>query len=91
MYPANLQKTCQHCHAEAGITFPQAWLSHYAPTWENTPLLFGITSFYKYLLFALLAGMGVYILIDVRRRIADRLKKYFSKSVSVSESQSTEK
>jgi hypothetical protein len=91
VYPANLQKTCQQCHAEVGITFPQAWLSHYAPTWENTPLLFGITSIYKTLIPALLTVMGLYILIDVRRRVADRLKKYFGKSVSVSESQRVEK
>jgi predicted CXXCH cytochrome family protein len=91
VYPANLQKTCQQCHPNAGITFPQAWLSHYSPNWEKTPLLFGITTFYKFLIPTIVGGFVVYIAIDARRRIADKFRKPSSKSVEASELQETGK
>lgn len=91
VYPANLQKTCQQCHPDAGITFPQAWLSHYSSTWETTPLLFAITTFYGYFIPIFIGGFVVYIVIDARGRVADKLKKRFSKSVQISESQETGK
>lgn len=75
VYPANLQKTCQQCHPDAGITFPQAWLSHYSPTWDDTPMLFAVTTFYKFFVPTLIGGFLVYIALDARRRIADRLRK----------------
>lgn len=79
VYPANLQKTCQQCHPDAGITFPQAWLSHYAPTWEDTPALFAVNTFYKFLVPSIIGGFVVYIALDVRRRIADKFKKRANK------------
>ena len=69
VYPDNLQHTCQQCHPEADITFPQAWLSHYAPSWEKTPVLFGVNLFYKILIPTVIGGFGIYILLDARRRI----------------------
>lgn len=81
VYPANLQKTCQQCHADAGITFPQAWLSHYSPTWEDTPVLYAVVAFYKFFVPAIIGGFGVYIALDARRRIADKLKKRSSKAI----------
>ena len=85
VYPANLQKTCQQCHPDAGITFPQAWLSHYSPTWENTPALYAVTTFYKFLVPALISGFLVYIALDARRRIADKLKKRSTRKKAESE------
>ena len=75
VYPANLQKTCQQCHPDAGITFPQAWLSHYSPTWEDTPALYAVTTFYKFLVPAIIGGFAVYIALDARRRIAEKLRQ----------------
>jgi hypothetical protein len=75
VYPANLQETCQQCHPDAGITFPQAWLSHYSPTWDDTPLLYAVTTFYKIFVPVLIGGFLVYIAIDARRRIADKFGK----------------
>jgi len=74
VYPDNLQHTCQQCHPEAGITFPQAWLSHYAPTWENTPVLFGVNLFYKTLIPVVIGGFGIYILLDAWHRILHTIK-----------------
>lgn len=91
VYPANLQETCQQCHPDAGITFPQAWLSHYSPTWEDTPLLFAITAFYKFFIPTLIGGFVVYIVIDARRRVADKFRKKSSTSVETSKPQKTGK
>lgn len=85
VYPANLQKTCQQCHPDASISFPQAWLSHYSPTWQDTPALFAVTSFYKFLVPTIIGGFVVYIGIDARRRIADKFKKRSSKKKETSE------
>ena len=79
VYPGNLQHTCQQCHPEADITFPQAWLSHYAPTWEKTPVLFGVNLFYKTLIPAVIGGFGIYILLDASRRIFHAVKKRWNK------------
>ena len=72
VYPDNLQGTCQQCHADAGITFPQAWLSHYIPTWEKTPALYGVNLVYSYAVPGLVGGFMLYIALDARRRFSHR-------------------
>lgn len=91
VYPANLQETCQQCHPDAGITFPQAWLSHYSPTWDDTPLLYAVTTFYKFFVPTLIGGFLVYIALDARRRVADKLRKRSLKVEAVSETNNTGK
>ena len=85
VYPANLQKTCQQCHPDASITFPEAWLSHYSPTWQDTPALFAVTAFYKFLVPTIIGGFVIYIILDARRRIADKLKNRSRKAKETSE------
>jgi len=76
IYPDNLQHTCQQCHAEATIRFPEAWVSHYIPTWENTPALFGVNAAYKFVLIpGVLGGFIIYIGIDAQRRWSDRRRQ----------------
>ena len=72
VYPTNLQKTCQQCHEEASIRFPQAWLSHYTPSWEKTPLLYAVNLAYKLLIPATLGGFAIYIGLDARKRWGDK-------------------
>ncbi len=76
VYPENLQHTCQQCHPEAGITFPQAWLSHYIPSWENTPVLYAVNLAYKTVMIPGVIGFFLlYIALDARKRFAPRLKR----------------
>lgn len=75
VYPTNLQKTCQQCHQEASIRFPQAWLSHYTPSWEKTPLLYAVNLAYKWLISVTLGGFMLYIGLDARKRWADKRKQ----------------
>jgi hypothetical protein len=72
VYPDNLQATCQQCHEEASIRFPQAWLSHYNPSWEKAPVLYGVNIAYKFLIVGTLGGFLLYIGLDARKRWSDR-------------------
>ncbi len=72
VYPDNLQHTCQQCHTDASITFPQAWLGHYAPSWEKTPVLYAVNVAYSYLVPGLIGGFLLYIALDARRRLLQR-------------------
>jgi hypothetical protein len=74
VYPDNLQKTCQQCHEDATIRFPQAWLSHYAPTWQNSPGLFSVNLAYQILIPATIGGFLLYIGLDARKRWTDSRK-----------------
>ena len=76
IYPANLQHTCQQCHADATIRFPEAWLSHYIPSREKTPLLYLINTIYQFLLIpGVVGGFLVYIGLDARKRRSIKHKK----------------
>jgi hypothetical protein len=74
VYPANLLKTCQQCHKDASVRFPQAWLGHYAPSFSSSPFLFFIDLFYKLLIPGTLGFMFVYILLDAMKRWNDHRK-----------------
>ena len=76
VYPANLQHTCQQCHEDASIKFPSAWLSHYLPTWEDTPALVIVNWAYLILIPLVIGSMLLYIGLDInRRRIEKRRAK----------------
>ncbi|MBU0491245.1 MAG: cytochrome C [Chloroflexi bacterium] len=72
VYPTNLQHTCQQCHTDANIMFPSAWLSHYLPTWEDTPILFLVNLAYQILTPLTIGGFLVYIGLDASRRWLER-------------------
>ena len=72
VYPANLQKTCQQCHQEATMRFPDAWLSHYLPTWEKTPALYLVNMIYRALIPLTIGGFVAYIGLDVGKRWRDK-------------------
>ncbi len=68
VYPDNLQHTCQQCHQDATIRFPQAWLSHFVPTWEQTPVLYLVNVIYKILIPLTIGGFVAYIGLDASKR-----------------------
>jgi len=69
VYPANLQHTCQQCHTDASIRFPQAWLSHTGISLEKTPILYAIKIIYSWFLIPGTMGVFIlYIILDARRR-----------------------
>ncbi len=71
----NLLETCRQCHPDATGSFPDAWTSHYQPSLENNPLVYLVDTFYAFLIPVTLAGLSFLIVIDIYRRVSDRLKK----------------
>jgi hypothetical protein len=71
----NLQQTCQQCHPDATNNFPQAWLGHGRPDWNQSPVLASVNSFYQVFVPAAMGGSLLYILLDVIRRIRGRFQK----------------
>jgi len=69
---ANVANTCRRCHAEAGSQFPEAWLSHYEPSWQRTPVLMGVKTGYAILIPFIIGGMALQILLHLWRMAMNR-------------------
>ncbi|MBZ0300911.1 MAG: cytochrome c3 family protein [Anaerolineae bacterium] len=76
---ANLLITCQKCHPNATTNFPDAWIGHYPPSLQSTPLLFTVNTFYALLIPGVVGGFILLVFTDIFRRIRQRL---FGKSKS---------
>ncbi|GBD84292.1 cytochrome c nitrite reductase pentaheme subunit [bacterium BMS3Abin02] len=74
VYKKNLLATCRRCHPDATTNFPDAWLSHYAPSPTEAPLVYWVNTFYKILIPTVIGAMLLAVLLDVRRRLAARLR-----------------
>ncbi|MCJ7695291.1 MAG: hypothetical protein MUO40_07665, partial [Anaerolineaceae bacterium] len=71
----NLLVRCQVCHPDATINFPDAWLSHYIPSAEKTPLVYYVNLFYMILIPVVLGGMGLLVVLDFTKQMRDRVNK----------------
>lgn len=69
---ANLQKTCAKCHEGASASFPKAWLSHYEPTPQKAPLVWGAQLFYKLLIPFMVGGLVLQIALHLWRVVVNR-------------------
>jgi predicted CXXCH cytochrome family protein len=68
---ANLLRTCQKCHTTATADFPDAWMSHYIPDREHTPLVYWARALYRVLIPATIGGMLLFVVTDFARRRID--------------------
>jgi hypothetical protein len=59
-----LVQTCRKCHGDATDSFPAAWMSHYDPSFERSPLVAGVLFFYRliipYIVGGLLLQVGIH-------------------------------
>ena len=69
---ANLLRTCQKCHTAATADFPDAWMSHYIPDPQRTPLVYWARALYLVLIPATIGGMLLFVATDFARRRIDR-------------------
>lgn len=69
---ANLAATCRRCHADANVRFPDAWLSHYEPSWSGTPVLMGVKTGYAILIPFMIGGMLLQMLMHLWRMAVNR-------------------
>lgn len=68
----NLVKTCARCHEGASDNFPAAWMSHYEPTWDKAPMVFGVQTFYDILIPFMMVGLLLQILLHFWRVVVNR-------------------
>lgn len=71
----NLLPTCQKCHPDATTNFPSAWLNHYRPSLEHSPLVYFMNLFYRVLIPTMIGGMLVFAGADTYRRLFNRRKE----------------
>jgi predicted CXXCH cytochrome family protein len=69
---ANLQKTCARCHQGASASFPKAWLSHYEPTPQKAPIVWGVMLFYKLMIPFMVGGLVLQIALHLWRVVVNR-------------------
>lgn len=69
---ANLVQTCRQCHADASDNFPDAWLSHYEPSWSRAPLVYAVELAYKFLIPFMIGGLLLQILLHLWRVVVNR-------------------
>lgn len=79
---ANLLETCRRCHPNAGENFPDAWTGHYEPTPGKYPIVYFVTLFYRILIPLTIGFFIVMIMLDVIRRLIDRVKSGKKKSAA---------
>ncbi|HAR42189.1 MAG TPA: cytochrome C [Bdellovibrionales bacterium] len=60
-------KTCQNCHEGVPPSFADAWMSHYRPTFENAPLVWGVKWFYRFVIPLIMLGLVLHILLHLWR------------------------
>jgi predicted CXXCH cytochrome family protein len=68
----NLLRACRKCHPEATAAFPDAWMSHFIPDPEHTPLVYWVRRFYDVLIPLTIGGMLAFVALDYARRRRDR-------------------
>jgi len=74
VFPANRPATCGQCHRGAEESFA-AGFTHTVPTRQVEALVYWIGVLYTWFIFVTIGGMGLYILLDVARRVANWLEK----------------
>jgi predicted CXXCH cytochrome family protein len=69
---ANLVKTCRKCHPDASESFPDAWLSHYEPSWHRAPLVYGVKIFYLVFIPFIIGGLVLQVMLHLWRVVVNR-------------------
>lgn len=73
VYPANRPHTCGRCHAGTDERFAEGF-THMLPSQEKEALVYWIGRLYVFLIYATIGSMGLYILLDLGRRILNWLE-----------------
>jgi hypothetical protein len=68
----NLVATCQKCHPGATKSFSAAWMSHYEPTLQKAPLVYGVKLMYYVLIPFMIGGLVLQILLHLWRVVVNR-------------------
>jgi predicted CXXCH cytochrome family protein len=69
---ANLVKTCRKCHPSASESFPDAWLSHYEPSFKRAPMVYAVKLFYMIFIPFIIGGLILQMLLHLWRVVVNR-------------------
>ncbi|HMK60394.1 MAG TPA: hypothetical protein VK452_04515 [Dissulfurispiraceae bacterium] len=69
---SKLMKRCASCHPGASENFPDAWLSHYRPSFAVAPMAFITEQFYRIMFPIIVVGILFLIFLDVWRYVKNR-------------------
>ena len=69
---ANLANTCRKCHPSASNNVPQAWLSHYEPSWSHTPAVYAVKVGYAVFIPFIIGGLVLQMLLHLWRLAVNR-------------------
>lgn len=69
---ANLLGTCQKCHPDARADFPGAWMSHYEPSLQKTPLVYLIRLAYVFFIPFMIGGLALQLILHLWRLVVNR-------------------
>jgi len=69
---ANLAKTCRKCHQDASDAFPDSWLSHYEPSWDRAPVVYGVRIAYSVFIPFIIGGLVLQMLLHNLRMVVNR-------------------
>ncbi len=70
----NLLVTCQQCHEEATLNFPDAWLAHYEPSPDEAWAVYYTELFFVTLTSLVMIGLIFHIGLDFLRLIINKAK-----------------
>ncbi|MGE3277784.1 MAG: cytochrome c3 family protein [Vicinamibacterales bacterium] len=69
---AHLAERCRTCHPGASDDFPDAWLSHWEPSWSHAPLVYAVQWMYWIMIPFIIGGLLLQILLHVWRVVVNR-------------------
>jgi len=67
-----LLERCRKCHPNATENFPDAWMSHYEPTFKRAPLVYIVRAGYKIFIPFMVIGLALQILLHIWRYAVNR-------------------
>lgn len=62
---ANLVQSCRKCHPDASENLPSAWLSHYRPSLEHSPMVYAVRIFYRIFIPFIIGGLILQMALHV--------------------------
>ena len=74
VHKINLPTTCGKCHEGASESFASAWIGHYEPSPQNSPLVYYVNLFYQILIPVMVVSLLAFIALDVFRRVLNHLQ-----------------
>ena len=65
----NMAQTCAKCHEGASADFPDAWLSHYEPSWSRAPFVKAVNTGYGMLIPYMIGGLLLQVFLHLWRML----------------------